>query len=307
MERKNEIQGMISDIQSFSLHDGPGIRTSVFLKGCPLRCIWCHNPETVQMRPQPSKIMARCVSCGHCREVCPVGNIGEDGLFKDSEKCISCGRCAQECPQQAISMTGTEMTAMQAAQTAVRDRIFFEHSGGGVTVTGGEPLLQPQFTYSLLSILKEEGIHTAVETCGFAAESVLSEIAGVTDLFLFDYKETDDGLHKEWTGVDREQIRKNLQLLAGLDARVILRCPVIPGLNDRPDHFEGIARTACIMPNIEYVELMPYHNIGLDKAKRMGIHRRSDFRVPEREETLSWKEAVIRAGYEKVRVSSLNP
>lgn len=302
MEADKKALGMISDIQSFSLHDGPGIRTSVFLKGCPLRCVWCHNPETMLMKAQPSRNLNKCVGCARCEAACPVGGINIASGSVDTARCISCGTCARECRQHAIRMLGTRMTPEEVAKKVLLDRTFYEHSGGGVTISGGEPLMQPVFTYELLRILKKEGIHTAVETCGFAKESVLSKVAEVTDLFLFDYKETDEVLHKKWTGVAPKQIHNNLKLLNTLNARVILRCPVIPGLNDRSDHFKGIAGVAGMFRNIEHVELMPYHNIGLDKAKQLGITQRADITVPSEDEKQAWRNAVISAGYDKVSI-----
>ena len=203
-------------------------------------------------------------------------------------------------------MVGTLQTAAEVAEIVLKDRIFYEHSGGGVTVSGGEPLMQAEFTYSLLSILRTEGIHTVLQTCGQGSSAWLSKIAAVTDLILFDYKESDDGLHKNWTGVSQDQILANLELLAVEGVKVVLRCPIIPDLNDHSDHFAGIAKIAARMPNIEHVELLPYHNYGLEKAMQVGVSQRKNLRVPSHEEVLTWRDAVLHAGYDNVLISSVS-
>jgi pyruvate formate lyase activating enzyme len=267
------MNGIVFDIQKFSIHDGPGIRTTVFLKGCPLRCLWCHNPESQECEPEISLIPAKCIGCGYCFKACPQGAhaLGTDGsrVFR-REGCRRCGACAEKCYAKALEKIGREMSVEEVIADVEKDRPFYETSGGGMTVSGGEPLFQFEFTLALLKEAKRRGLHTCVETSGFTPFDRLERIMPFVDLFLYDYKETDPARHQEYTGVPREIIIDNLIRLDQLGAKSILRCPIIPGLNARDDHFAGIADMANQLHNILEVNLMPYHPLGKSKSERIG-------------------------------------
>ena len=265
--------GIVFNIQRFSLYDGPGVRTVVFLKGCPLRCIWCHNPEGLYSKPQLLYNPARCIGCGDCVTACPAGCHKTEGTLHifDRTGCIDCGDCARQCCTGALSLTGTQMTEQAVMAQVLRDRQVYLESGGGLTISGGEPFAQPDFTIRLLQQAKDAGIHTAVETSGFCAASVLEEAARYTDLFLYDYKATDAALHQTLCGVSNEKILSNLKRLDTLGATVILRCPIVPGQNDYPGHISGIAAVAAAHCCIKEIHLEPYHRLGIDKAAQLGI------------------------------------
>lgn len=265
--------GMVFDIQKFSIHDGPGIRTTVFLKGCHLRCRWCHNPESQEPGPEISLIPSKCVSCGHCFQACPLNGHAMDpngGRIFNRARCRRCGACAEKCYAKALEKIGRELSVEAVLADVEKDRPFYETSDGGLTVSGGEPLFQFDFTLALLQEAKRRGLHTGIETCGFAPFERLERLMPFVDLFLYDCKETDPVRHREYTGVPREVIVENLIRLDRLGAQTILRCPIIPGLNDRDDHFAGIAELANRLGNIIEVNLMPYHPLGKAKNERIG-------------------------------------
>ena len=263
--------GTILNVQRFSTEDGPGIRTTVFLKGCPLSCLWCHNPESQRTRPELLYDPERCVHCLKCLPRCPYGcHTLTDGQHRfDRTHCIACGACISPLCG-ALELSGQRMTVQELLSEVRKDRIFYEHSGGGVTLSGGEPLAHPQFTEEFLRECKAEGLHTAIETCGHASTEVLRRIASYVDLFLFDCKETDPALHKKYTGVAPDEILSSLALLHALEKDVILRCPIIPSLNDREDHFKGIAALANRFRSIRRIEIEPYHAFGEAKYRRLG-------------------------------------
>lgn len=269
--------GMIFNIQHFSIHDGPGIRTTVFMKGCPLDCIWCHNPESKSFRPQLSFTKSKCVGCGACVKACPHGchAIEQDGGdFRhviNRTDCSLCGSCCAACSYSALEITGRLCDPKSVIEDVLRDRIFYETSGGGVTFSGGEPTAQPEFLKEMLVLAKQSGLHTAVETCGYVRTDILLDLAGYVDLFLFDYKETDPGLHKKYTGRDNALIIENLSTLNEAGAEIILRCPLIPGLNTDDAHMKGIADTAERLSSVKEIQLEPYHPLGISKAGAIGI------------------------------------
>ena len=263
---------MIFNIQKFCVNDGPGIRTTVFMKGCPLNCLWCHNPESKQCRPELLYDRHRCVLCGRCQAVCPEGSheVLSDRHIFDRVRCTVCGKCADVCPSGALEVAGYTATVDDVMKKVLRDQPFYDRSGGGLTLSGGEPLHQYEFAAELLASAKCEGLHTCVETCGFAPSERILEISEYTALFLYDWKETDPERHRLFTGADNDLIRRNLLLLDERGADIILRCPIIPGYNDRPEHFKGIADLAEQLDHVRRVEIEPYHPLGRDKSEALG-------------------------------------
>jgi pyruvate formate lyase activating enzyme len=263
--------GLIFNLQKYSLHDGPGIRTTVFLKGCPLCCAWCHNPESQSARPELMVIENRCAACGECRRVCPFGQSmpGAGPLPARVAECTVCGQCAEACPTGAREVIGERMTVAQIMDAVLRDRVFYEESGGGVTFSGGEPLTQPAFLKALLGACRTEGLQTAVDTCGFGCTDVLLEAAGLANLVLYDLKLMDDARHRQYTGVSNAPILENLRALDQAHNNIWLRVPVIPGMNDGAEDLQAAARFAAGLRNIQQVNLLPYHKIGLSKHRRM--------------------------------------
>lgn len=269
---KGDTVGMVFDIQRFSLYDGPGVRTVVFLKGCPLRCIWCHNREGLSSKPQILFDHTRCIGCMDCVDACPEGchlKVGEQHTF-DRTACTACGSCAGQCCTGALRLAGMEMTPEEVMEQVLRDCGVYQASGGGMTLSGGEPFAQPEFALRLLRHAKEAGLHTAVETSGYTTADIIREAVSCTDLFLYDYKVTDPERHQMLCGVTNERILRNLKLLDTLGAEVILRCPIVPGMNDSLDHIRGIGEVAVAYGCIKAVHLEPYHRLGLDKAARLG-------------------------------------
>jgi len=269
-----DIRGWIFDIQRFSIHDGPGIRTTVFLKGCPLRCVWCHNPEGMGPEPVLSFVPAKCIGCGYCVRVCPNGAHRmdpEEGHVLDRELCRVCGSCTEECYAEALELVGREATVDEVIDEVLRDRSFYETSGGGMTLSGGEPMTQTDFTEVLLRRAKQERLHTCVDTCGYCDFSCFQRILKYVDLFLYDVKDMDDARHREFTGVPNGLVLDNVEALHRSGARILLRLPIIPGYNDRQDHFERVAMLARRLGDIEGVEILPYHKLGTSKLERLGL------------------------------------
>jgi pyruvate formate lyase activating enzyme len=264
--------GRVFNLQRFSIHDGPGIRTVVFLKGCPLHCPWCHNPEGASGQAQLSFTPEKCIYCGACVRVCPESahRLEESGHTLDRERCQVCGRCAAECYAGALERIGRDVSVAEILDEIVRDRPFYEASGGGITLSGGEPLAQLAFTRALLREAKCARLHCCVETSGYADFSAFEVVVDDVDLFLYDLKETDDSRHRAWTGVSNARILGNLRALHDLGASILLRLPIVPGFNDRNDHFERVAELVRGLPNLAGVELMPYHRLGTAKRQRLG-------------------------------------
>lgn len=265
-------QGVVFNIQHFSLQDGPGIRTVVFLQGCPLDCIWCHNPESKSFDPQLFFSNEKCVLCGSCVAACKEKcHIIKDGKHTiNRADCIACGECDKVCSFDALRLSGKKYTVDQIMAELKKDDVFFGDDGG-VTFSGGEPFAQPDFLLELLKKCKEKGYHTCVETSGYTSTKNIIEAAQYIDLFLYDCKETDSEKHKKFTGVDNDLILKNLEALQKLGAKVVLRCPIIPNCNDTEEHLMGIGRLANRFDCVTGVDLLPYHPLGLSKSKQLDI------------------------------------
>lgn len=265
--------GLIFDIKHYAINDGPGIRVTVFLKGCPLRCKWCHNPESISPRVQKLNSVKKCIFCSECVTACPENaiQIKNGVLTTDSELCTLCGLCAVACPTQAIEMAGEGKTVDEIMEIVEKDRIFFEQSGGGVTFSGGEPLMQADFLLALLKASREREIHTTVDTSGFCATETLLEVAEFTDHFLYDLKVMDDSKHREHTGVSNELILKNLIALASTGAGISIRIPLIKGINDDKSEMEA---TAAFINSLEgekkEVNLLPFHYAARTKHEKLG-------------------------------------
>jgi glycyl-radical enzyme activating protein len=274
------VVGRVFDIQRFSVHDGPGIRTTVFLKGCPLRCVWCHNPEGITPSQTISFLPAKCITCGECVKICEhqahrLESGGENGSaathIYDRDRCEACGRCTTHCDARALEAVGRTVTVEEAMAEIRQDKAFYANSGGGLCLSGGEPLAQFEFTRELLAAAGREGIHRCLETSGFASWSRLQALIHLVDLFLFDFKETDPQRHIEFTGQSNELILSNLRGLHDAGASIQLQCPIIPEYNDREAHMEGIATLALSLPRLTGVQLLPYHPLGKSKIERFGL------------------------------------
>ena len=269
-----EIRGNVFDIQRYSIHDGDGIRTVIFLKGCPLRCRWCSNPESQSSEPQLFYSQSRCIRCLSCVSASADGEItaSDQGPVIHWQKCG--GKQAIElagvCPADALMVKGQRMTAEEVMQVIRRDRMFYDRSGGGVTLSGGEPLMQPDFARHLLKACREEGIRTAVETTGYVPWDHISRILPYTDLFLYDFKSPDPEIHRSWTGADNKRILQNLIQLKTAGACIHVRVPVIPGMNDQAD---TIGKMAAILDQlgISARSLLPFHQYGSGKYRSCGI------------------------------------
>lgn len=282
------MQGICFDIQRYSIHNGPGIRSTVFLKGCPLSCPWCHNREGLDPEPELVLEGERCVRCGACLSVCPHGG-GEDageGLPHVPAACVRCGRCVEACAMEARRLVGRSMSVSEVVGKAERDRPFYEETHGGVTFSGGEPFMQPAFLLACLRACRERDLHTAVDTCGYAPKAVMLESMAFTDLYLYDLKSVDAGRHRALTGVPPRPITENLQALDEAGARIWVRLPLIPGINDDEMSLEGIGRFVAALSRTRRLHLLPYEHHGRGKGGRGARHQAGFTATPVPEETI---------------------
>ncbi|MHB1000820.1 MAG: glycyl-radical enzyme activating protein [Armatimonadota bacterium] len=295
-----QTEGLIFDIQRFSIHDGPGIRTTVFLKGCPLNCAWCHNPESQYNKPEIAFYSHKCIGCGRCFKSCVNGGIIPGDEHIDRAKCVVCGACAKLCPPEALRLIGRVAPVDEVVGVVMRDQPFYKTSGGGATISGGEPLFQYEFSRCLLRALKENGLHTAIETCGLASWEKVSGLAEFTDLFLYDIKVIDAAKHKSLCGVDNALIMQNARRLAETGKEILIRTPIIPGCNDSPDDIRALGEFVLSLSGQRKLELMPYHKIGSGKYEALGrTYRLPDVEAPESMD--GYKGILIDIGVELVQ------
>lgn len=273
--------GIVWDIKRFAIHDGPGIRTTVFFKGCPLQCQWCHNPESRDPRPTHAFRANRCLRCGQCVAACPEAAIStENGVpHRDQAACSDHHACADVCPTEARTIIGTDMTVNDVLENIRRDRVFYDRSGGGVTFSGGEPLMQPEFLGDLLTACRAESIHCALDTTGLTRPEVLASLARNVDLFLYDLKVIDAQRHLEYCGATNVPIQQNLIMLTAEGHRVIIRFPLIPGITDDSDNLDALGRFVADLPAACPIDVLPYQAMGVGKYAMVGI----DYLLPDLE------------------------
>ncbi len=264
---KNEVY--ISEIKRFSVHDGQGIRTTVFFKGCPLRCLWCHNPEGLSPKKQLAYYAHKCQSCGRCTHTCPAHFIKNGVHGYDRNACVHCGKCVDSCYFGALQFYGREYSPQELVEVLVEDGAFYESTGGGITLSGGECLLYPDFCQELLRLCKEEGLRTAVDTCGRVPRSHIEKVLPYTDCFLYDLKAFDGQLHKRLTGCSNEQILENLRYLVGEGKEVEIRIPYIPEYNDK--EMEKLSEFWKSLPKKVPVRVLPYHDLAGSKYTALGL------------------------------------
>lgn len=265
-------KGIIFDIKRYAIHDGPGIRTTVFFKGCPLDCQWCHNPEGKDPEPEITWNSKRCPKdCTACLSICSQGAIKKKGksIIIDLSKCDLCGECRDVCAYEALEIVGEEMTVKHVMEEVEKDRIFFDNSGGGITFSGGEPLMQPDFLEALLDECQKRNIQTTVDTSGYAPSEILERIAGKVDLFLYDIKFIDDEKHKEHIGASNKIILENLERLSKEGKKIFIRIPLVAGVNDDEKNIRKTAEFLLPLKNLRQINLLPYHKGGVEKYKRL--------------------------------------
>ncbi len=285
------MKAIITDIKRFAVHDGDGIRTTVFFKGCPLRCVWCHNPETYSAKPETAYFAHKCVNCGRCTEICE-SNIIKDGkhLF-DKSQCITCGKCESVCPNDAFKIYGKEMTVDEILEIVLQDKNFYDNSGGGVTLSGGECLLYPEFCAELLKKCKEKGINTAVDTCGFVSKQAINSVLPYTDVFLYDLKAFDEEVHIKCTGQSNEMILENLKYIDDCGKKIEIRIPYVPTYND--NQVEKLASFIHNLKNIVKVKILPYHNYAASKYDALNMENTLPEIILPTQEECSKLEALL--------------
>lgn len=295
MDESNlKTKGIVFDLQRFSLHDGPGIRTIVFLKGCPLACRWCSNPESQQRDPQLMFISNNCIGCKRCISVCSVGALDFSNPFPiNYDKCRACGKCVRVCYSGALNMAGAAKTVEDVLAELKKDTVHYRRSGGGITLSGGESLVQAEFAEQLLKGCKANGWHTAIETTAFANEEALKRVLPWLDLVLLDIKHMDHNKHKEYTGQSNEIILRNARIIARSNVPTIIRVPVIPGFNDSVENIQAIANFACSLENVKEMHLLPYHRLGQNKYKYLNREYKAKDLTPLTDENVGPLKKVV--------------
>lgn len=281
--------GTIFDIKRFAIHDGPGVRTTVFFKGCPLGCWLCHNPESQSFRAELMIRVGRCTLCGDCVEECAEQAITLNGagVQIDRYRCDLCGACADACTAEAIEIAGRDVTVAELMVELEKDVVYYDESNGGVTISGGEPFAQPDFLLELLRSCRTRGIETVVDTCGYVAPQLFRRVAEHVDLFLYDLKIIDEQRHRQFTGVGVESIHDNLRWLAEQNRAVIVRFPLLPGVNDDEENIRAMGAFLVALANRPRVDILPYHRIGVDKYARLGREPRLANTQPPSEQSLA--------------------
>lgn len=279
------MEGSIFDIKRFAVHDGRGIRTTVFFKGCSLKCIWCHNPEGIYHARQLGFLAHKCVHCGACAAVCPSGahtlDAGHSHHF-DRSKCLLCGKCASACRNKALALYGQSVTVEEILPALLQDKDFFDESHGGVTLSGGEALLQADFCVELLQKLKEAGVDTAVDTCGFVPAETFRKVLPYTDTFLYDMKHMDSRQHQRLTGHPNELILENLRMICEMGAQIEIRIPLVPDCNDDPENMHAMGRFLQGLKGINRVKVLPYHEFARTKYASLAMEdTMPHVRIPE--------------------------
>lgn len=295
------MKGKIFEIKQFAVHDGDGIRTTVFFKGCPLKCVWCHNPEGISPQAELAYFSHKCIGCGECVSVCPTGahTLEKGAHHFDRARCIACGRCADGCLGNALTLYGKEYSVDEVMPLLLKDKEFYQNSGGGVTLSGGECLLQADFCAELLKGLKSNGVHTAVDTCGQVTKLALGKVLPYTDVFLYDVKAFDSGAHKRCTGQGNERILENLVWLSERDAAIEIRIPLVPDFNEK--EIEGIGEFLSRLNGITKVRLLPYHNFAGSKYEALGMKNTLSQRLPTQNEITMYENTLKKYGLNVVK------
>ncbi|MHC1705696.1 MAG: glycyl-radical enzyme activating protein [Tenuifilaceae bacterium] len=299
-------KAIVFDIQRASLHDGPGIRTTIFLKGCPLNCLWCHNPESGDANCQLFFYFDKCTQCGDCVKVCDsIVHYFTDGRHAiDYNKCRFCGKCIEACTFNALKIVGKEMDIDEVMPEIMADFDFYKKSEGGMTLSGGEPLFQFSFSMALLKRCREMGVNTCVETSGYISEVAFQQILPYIDVLLFDYKVTGDDDYKKYTGVSNALIIKNLDIAYNYGIPIVLRCPIIPGINDTDLHLMGICEMDKKYPNLKSIEILPYHTLGNSKRISTGISKTlTHLKTVPPEISEKWIEQLRKSGCNKAKIA----
>jgi pyruvate formate lyase activating enzyme len=297
---KTDITGCVFNIERFAIRDGPGIRTTVFFKGCPLRCLWCSNPESMQLYPQLFYSEHLCTRCYRCVDACPnkATTVSPEGTIEiDRSLCKNCGECVKVCPNKAREISGKIMTVEEVLEEVKKDSLFYQNSGGGVTASGGEPTHQPEFLWHLFARCHEAAIHTCLDTCGYVKTETLKGILEHTDLVLYDIKHMDPSRHKELTGVDNSLILENARVVAA-SRPMTIRVPLIPGYNDSEENLNALSKFMAEL-GLKRIDLLPYHALGKQKYDRLGMeYKLGDLKSYESEQVAAIKTVLESHGLE---------